>query len=58
MFFGHNPNLPLNLNSNMPSLEGTTSIKLVADNLTTMHAARQAFIQSEASERVKGALRD
>ena len=43
MVFGHNPDFLLNLNSNFPALEGTTSNQVVADNLNTVHTARQVF---------------
>ena len=55
MVFGKNPNYPVNLNSNLSALEGLTSSRVVADNLNAMHAARQAFIQIESSEKVKHA---
>ena len=48
--FGHN------LNSNLPALEGAMSSQVVADDLSTTHAARQAFTQSEASKRVRRTL--
>ena len=56
MVFGKNPNFPVSLNSNLPALEGVTSSQVVADNLNAMHAARQAFIQNESSEKGKHAL--
>ena len=56
MVFGNNPNFPVSLNSNLPALEVVTSSQVVADHLNAIHAARQAFIQNESSEKVKCAL--
>ena len=56
MVLGENPIFPISLNSNLPALEGVTSSQVVAENLNAMHAARQAFIQNESSEKVKHAL--
>ena len=39
----------------MPAL-GVTSSQVITDDLNAMHAARQAFIQSESSEKVTHAL--
>ena len=51
-----NPNFPVSLNSNLPTLKIVTSNYVVAGNLNVMHAARQTFIQNESSEEVKCAL--
>ena len=45
----------VSFNSNFPAL-GVTSSQVVSDNLNAMHAARQAFIQSKFSEKIKHAL--
>ena len=51
-----NPNFP-NVGSNkLPALEGVTESKIVAENLSTMHDARQAFIKSESDEKLRQAL--
>ena len=55
--FGSNPKLPSALNNRPPALEEFTSSKLIADNLNAMQRAREAFIMSEASKRIKRALR-
>ena len=55
--FGSNPKLPGVLNNKLPALEEFTSSKLIADNLNAMQRAQEAFIRSEASERIKRALR-
>ena len=51
-----NPNFPVSLNSNLPTLKAVTSNYVVAGNLNVMHTARQVFIQNESSEKVKCAL--
>ena len=56
LVFGRNPNIPTVLNSELPALEGVTSSKLIAQHLNAMHTARAAFIQAEASEKLRRAL--
>ncbi|GAB1610627.1 hypothetical protein Ahia01_001349000 [Argonauta hians] len=56
LVFGRNPNIPTVLNSKPPALEGVTSSKLIAQHLNAMHTARAAFIQAEASEKLRRAL--
>ena len=56
LVFGRNPNLPVAVDSEPPALEGVTASKIIADHLNAMHIARQAFIQSEASDKIKRAL--
>ena len=57
LVFGRNPNLPNILTANPPSLEGRTMSEIFANHLNALHAAREAFIKSEASERLRRALR-
>ena len=57
LVFGTNPNLPNILTASPPSLEGKTMSKIFASHLNTLHSAREAFIQSEADERLRRALR-
>ena len=57
LVFGKNPELPSNLNSNPPGLEGKTTSELFADQLTAMHLAREAFIKIESDGKLKKALR-
>ena len=40
-----------------PALKGTNSSEVVAKNLNALHAARKAFIENEASEKLRRALR-
>lgn len=40
-----------------PALEGTTTSEALAKHLNALHMARRAFIESEADERIRRALR-
>ena len=57
MVFGKNPILPTVLNNKLPALEEITSTKIIAENLKAMQAVREAFVNSEFSEKLKRALR-
>ena len=57
LVFGKNPNLPNIMNDNLPALQGSTSSEILSEHLNALHAARQAFVKSEADERIKRALR-
>jgi transposase InsO family protein len=57
LVFGISPNLPNILCDQPPALEGSTSSEVMARHLNALHAARESFIQSEASERIRRALR-
>ena len=57
LVFGYNPNLPSTMNDKLPALAGTTMSKEVATHLNAKHEARKAFIECEASEKVRRALR-
>lgn len=54
---GSNPNLPSVLTNKLPAQEVEITNASVARHLNAMHAARKAFTQADASERVKRALR-
>ena len=56
LVFGRNPNLPSVLTTKPPALRTSTTSQLIADHLNALHVARQAFIQSEASKKLKTAL--
>ena len=56
LVFRENPNFPTALNSKLPALVGLPSSRVVANNINAMHTARQAFIQSESSDRIRHAL--
>ena len=54
---GKKPNFP-NVESNkLPALEDVTCSKIVAENLSAMHDARQAFMKSESDEKLRRVLR-
>ena len=57
LVFGKNPNLPNMTNENVAALEGRTSSEMLAQHLNALHEARQAFVSSEADERIRRALR-
>ena len=52
-----NPNFPNVHDNKPPALEGKSTSKIVSENLAALHAARQAFIESESSEKIRRALR-
>ena len=54
---GRNPPLPNVIDDKLPALEGTTSSKIVAENLSAMHKAREEFIKSESNNKIRKALR-
>ncbi|XP_062409954.1 uncharacterized protein LOC134100639 [Sardina pilchardus] len=56
LVFGQNPNMPAVLINKPPALE-TTQNNYLAQHITTLHAARQAFTEAECSERIQRALR-
>ena len=56
LVFRENPNFPTALNSKLPALVGLSFSRAVANNINAMHTARQAFIQSESSDRFRHAL--
>ena len=53
---GTNPQLPTILTNKPPALSGEPSTTLIKENLNALHKAREAFIQSEHSERIRRAL--
>ena len=58
LVFGQNPNLPNIMSDTLPALQGSTSSEVFAQHLNDLHAARVGFIQTEADERVRRALRN
>ena len=55
--FRKNPNF-LNVDNNLlAASEGSTTSKIVADNLNAMHYERQQYTKSESSEKIARALR-
>ena len=57
LVFGRNPNFPSVLTDDLPALHGSTSSELIADHLNALHSARKHFVQSEASSKLRQALR-
>ena len=51
--FGTNPNLPNIMTDNLPALQGATSSEILAKHLQALHESCEAFIQSEADERIR-----
>ncbi len=48
--FGFNPNIPNVMTDKVTALQGVTSCEILAEYLNALHAARNAFIASEAGE--------
>ena len=57
LVFGANPNLSGKMTDKLPALDGTTTSETFAKHLNTLHASRKAFIDTEANERIRRALR-
>ena len=53
---GMNPRLPSILSNRPPAYDSTSCSNLIRDNLNGLHRAREAFIESERSERISRAL--
>ena len=53
LVFGENPNLTNIVNNKLPALQGTTSSEVFPKRLNAPHAARKAFIQTKADERIE-----
>ena len=53
---GQNPKLPIANTNNAPALTHESTTKILEQNLSYLHKAREAFIQSENSERIRRAL--
>ena len=56
LVFGRNPNLPSVLTSKPPALRTHTPSKLIAKHQNAIHLARQSFIESESSRKLKTSL--
>ena len=57
LVFGKNPNLPNIILTEHPGLEGSASSKTFHKHMNALHEARKAYIQFEAEERIRHALR-
>ncbi len=56
LVFGKNPNIPGALTDKLPALESVTSSQILADHLNAITTARKAYVEAEASNKVKRAL--
>ena len=56
LVFGQNPKLPSTFTDKPPVLIQHDTSTILTDNLTALHKARQAFILSESSEKIRRAL--
>ena len=56
LVFGVNPNLPNVMYDKVPALEGRTSSQIFANHLNSLNKARELFIQTDASIRLKKAI--
>lgn len=57
LVFGQNYNYPTVITDKIPALDQSTSNEMLYKNLQAMKNARENFIQSESSERIRRALR-
>ena len=57
LVFGRNIRLPNILNDPPPTYEIKTKSKALRDNLTALHATREAYMKAESCERLKKALK-
>ena len=57
LVFGQNPRLPLSSEDSMPALEGVSSSAIIADNLNSLSAAREAFVKMEVESKFRRALK-
>lgn len=57
LVFGRNPRIPTVEIDQLPALENITSSATFAKHINAMHSSREAFVKSEASERIRRALR-
>jgi hypothetical protein len=57
LVFGKNQNLPNIMQAELPALEGTTCSEAFSKHLNVLHETRKAYIQTEADERIRRALR-
>jgi len=56
LVFGMNPSLPNVMDGEGSVLESKTKVRMIADNLNAMHAARVDFIKNENNEKLRRAL--
>ena len=57
LVFGFNPNFPSVMDNKLPALRGRTSSEVIASHLNALHSARRRFIETEADDKLRRALR-
>ena len=57
LVFGRNPDLPNIQHAEIPALDEATSSQVLEEHLRSLHAAREGFVESESSDRIRRALR-
>ena len=57
LVFGKNPRLPDVFNATLPELEGKTHSELIAMHLNVLQSAKEAFLKSQACQKIKMALK-
>ena len=57
LVYGTNPTLPNVLTEGLPAMEGKNYSEVLAMHINSLQAARQVFTSSEASEKVRLALK-
>ena len=57
LVFGYNPNFPSVMQNKPSALEGVIASKFIALHLNALHSARKRFIENEADEKLRRALR-
>ncbi|KAL5015625.1 hypothetical protein ScPMuIL_007295, partial [Solemya velum] len=57
LVFGESPNLPGIMTDTLPAIDGSTSSETFARHMNYLHASRKAYIETEANERIRRALR-
>ena len=55
--FGRNPSLPSIFNEGLPALDNNTESRTMEEHLNILKSARIAFAKSEASDRIRRALK-
>ena len=53
MVFDSKTNLPNIMTDGPPAVDGTTTSEILVKHLNAVHAARKAFIELEANERIR-----
>ena len=57
LVFGYNPNFPSVLSYQLLAKNGVTSTELITSHLNSLHAATKRFVETEAGEKLRRALR-